>query len=207
MHQLNSLSSLYLKALLNSFKDGFDETVGKFGLVRSEFREIYDRLGGMLVNKDFREEIIGILLYRGESPEDIAELIEWRDFEYLVFRFLEARGFRVFRGVRVPRSRYEVDLVAIGGPLDSCLVVECKRWSRIPSPSQLRRIVDALVMKATALKSLYTDKCSRMVPMVVTLRKGKQVYVEYVPIIPINFLRNFLGELTGLILDGGVRVI
>lgn len=205
--KLVSLSTSYLKALLYSYGKGFEEAVAKYGLVPSEFKSVYEVYGDRLGLADFRHEIIDILFGRGVSPEEISENIVWRDFEYLVYRFFDGYGYGVSRNVRIPGYRYEVDLVVRHIVSKYCLVIECKRWGRVLHPSRVRDIVAGLVNKSILLKESYSSKCSGLVPVIVTMRRGRLVFHDGVPIIPINFLKDFIDNLSYFIYAGEVRLI
>jgi len=204
---LSKFSSLYLKALLLSYKEGVDEVINRFYLVPSEFRAIYDNFRELLEDRSFRSELMGILLSRGESPEEVAEYIVWRDFEYLVGKFFESLGYNVKMNIRIRGYRYEIDLVVVGFLGRYCLTVECKRWMRMLSPSQANRIAEDLVRKSRLLKSIKFMSCSYILPIIVTLRRGRFFIVGGVPVIPINFLSDFVENLIFLVNEGAIKII
>lgn len=207
IRELEGLSTPYLKAILYSYREGFKAAVARYGLVYSEFQAIYSRYRDRLVDNFFREVIIDILFKRGESPEDISENIVWRDFEYLVYRFFDGYGYVVRRNVRIPGYRYEIDLVAKNMSTKFCLVIECKRWDKFLHPSQIRDIVSGLVEKALLLKNIISDDCVGVVPIIITLRRGKLTFYDGVPIIPINYLKDFINNLSYFIYSGEVKII
>ena len=204
---LSKFSSLYLKALLLSYKEGVDEVINKFYLVSSEFRAIYDNFKELLEDRSFRSELMGILLSRGESPEEVAEYIVWRDFEYLVGKFFESLGYNVKMNIRIRGYRYEIDLVVVDFLGRYCLTVECKRWKRMLSPSQASRIAEDLIRKSRLLKSIEFTSCSYILPIIVTLRRGRFFIVGGVPVIPINFLGDFVENLILLVDEGAIKII
>jgi Holliday junction resolvase-like predicted endonuclease len=67
-------------------------------------------------------------LLAGKIIEEIAENIDWKEFEELVKKIFEENDFKVKRNFRFKTdSRYEIDVLAIGS--NKILCVDCKQWS------------------------------------------------------------------------------
>ncbi len=207
MNQLTRLSTPFLKALLYSYKVGPEEAVNRYNVVASEFMEIYSKYVSDLRSVSFRETLMGLLLGRGEAPEDIAELIVWRDFEHLVYKFFEAFGYDVLRNIRITDYRYEIDVLVRNLFGKFCLVVECKQWNKVLYRSNVEKIVNGLMSKARLIKKTGSWGCGSVIPIIVTLRRGYLRIYDGVPIVSINLLKELVKDLATLVYSGEVRII
>ena len=192
MYRFEGMSERYLLALLYSHKYGVEEAIDKYMIPERLFREIYDTYGSHIYDESFRLSIIEELLTRGVSPEDIAEAIDWRDFEVMVSKYLEGYGYTTFIHYRIPGSRLEIDILGIREEARVIMVVECKNWDKVIYKSQLERIHRSIIDKAVKLCGLDRFKGYSIAPIVVSLRHGKIKVFNNIPIIPISMLKAFL---------------
>jgi len=134
--------------------------------------------------------------------------LDWREFEELASRALEANHFSVTKHLVFKHNghRYEIDLVGAKDPLLMC--ADCKHWSLGLGPS---RIHNAARRQFERMRSL-ADEMPRLagrlgirawsraviLPTVITLSDTIRGLHEGIPIVPILRLRSFLKELNPL---------
>ena len=110
---LKDLNPIYMYALLYIHKGGDPlYVVAKYGLILSELKELYDKYQGLLNDEESRVEMLEELLRSGFSDEEVSEVISWRDFERYVERYFNENGFKTVRNYRIPKSRWEIDVLA-----------------------------------------------------------------------------------------------
>ena len=134
--------------------------------------------------------------------------LDWREFEELASRALEANHFSVTKHLMFKHNghRYEIDLVGAKEPLLMC--ADCKHWSGGLGPSRIQK---AARRQFERMRSL-ADEMPRLVdrlgitawrravilPTVITLSNTTRGLLEGIPIVPILRLRSFLKELNPL---------
>lgn len=133
----------------------------------------------------------------GTDPEDVSELLDWKDFEVLAANVLGASGYVTRHGFRLKRPRMEIDVVGIKDSM--ALLIDCKHWKR-SSRSTLEKFASMQVQRAEVF--LATDNNVRYaVPIILTLHSESTVFANNVPIVPITKFRSFLNEMSGYLDD------
>ena len=138
----------------------------------------------------------------------VCRVLDWREFEELASKALEANGFSVTKHLMFKHSghRYEIDVVGSKEPLLIC--ADCKHWK---SGLGRRRIQNAARKQFERMRSLAEEmprQASRLgitawnrvviLPTVITLSDTTRGLHEGIPIVPMLRLRSFLKELNPL---------
>jgi hypothetical protein len=131
--------------------------------------------------------------------------LDWREFEELTSRALEANHFSVTKHLAFRHNghRYEIDLVGAKEPLLLC--ADCKHWSwglgssRIQNAARrqferMRYLADEMPGLADRL-GINAWRRAVILPTVITLSDTTRGLHEGIPIVPILRLRSFLKEL------------
>ena len=128
----------------------------------------------------------------GATIEDVSEFLSWQNFEELVSRILDEKGFHVQKNLILTKPRMEIDVVGI--KLGISILIDCKHWKRV-TQSALNHIVNKQVERVKR----YVEKIESApaIPVVVTLHQEKVDFVNQVPIVPIIHLSSFLDEFYG----------
>ena len=150
-------------------------------------------------------------------PVDKASLyLDWRDFEQLSSRYLEAHGYRVYRGIRLPPPRgFEIDVLGLGPRYT--IVVDCKHWS--PGYSKKWKLKKAaqehlertqrLAKRLWLVARRYGEELRRaktLIPVIVTLTDPGLRYHEGVLISPITLFNNLLLNIDVVVEELGVGI-
>jgi|Deesub1362A_J573_1020465.scaffolds.fasta_scaffold00012_92 Holliday junction resolvase-like predicted endonuclease len=197
---LSNFSISYLLSLLYTYKSDVDKACEKYLIPKTLFEEVYELFKESLEDLDFRIDIIEELLSRGESPEKIAEAMDWRDFEYLVGRYFTENGFKVDYNYRIHRPKREVDVLARRGGM--LIGVDCKNWDKRLTRSMVRNVVEKQVERLSYLCSRSEFRGYKIYPLVVVMRRGRNIFYNGVGIIPISGLREFIQNLDIFIIEG-----
>jgi len=131
-------------------------------------------------------------LEKGVGIEEVAELIEWKDFEGLVAEILESKDFGTTRNLMLKKPRMEIDVVGV--KLGIAILIDCKHWKRT-SPSALRIIIRKQV--ARTKHYVASTKGAMAIPVIVTLYQDEVNFVDKVPIVPIFQFSSFVDEFYG----------
>ena len=198
---LANFSSPYLFALLYAYKTNLDEAYKKFLIPKIFLENIYSNLD--ISNKDLRITIIVELLRRGEAPEKIAEVIDWKDFEHIVAKYFEENAYTVLSNYRIKKPRREIDIIAIR--FSNLFCIDCKNWKTSLSYSILRPIVDKQLERCCLLKENEQFKTYKIYPLIIVMKRGESIFFQDVPIIPINNLREFIDEIDYLAIKKRIR--
>jgi len=138
-----------------------------------------------------------LAMQMGADPEDVSQLLDWKDFEVLAANVLDASGYVTQHGFRLKRPRMEIDVVGIKDSM--ALLIDCKHWKR-SSPSTLEKFASMQVERAKVF--LATDNSVRYaVPIILTLHSESTMFTNNVPIVPITKFRSFLNEMSGYLDD------
>jgi hypothetical protein len=130
----------------------------------------------------------------GAYPEDVASVLDWKEFETFCAALFRAKGFEVSENITTARPRMQVDLLARSGSL--ALVVDCKHWYRPMAMSSLSRVIASQEKRA----DLFRMKRPSLEPMVVVILSAVDETVRYMDgaaIVPVFTLANFLDNLVG----------
>jgi hypothetical protein len=196
------VSSLYLYGLLLSYKFGLDKVYDIYPIPRKLFEDIYSSFSGFMGDRDFRVDIVLELLDRGESPEKVAEAVDWRDFEYLVGRFFSENGYEVRYNYRLKSPRREIDVISIIDRRLFC--IDCKNWDKVLSKGVEARLVTLQTERCRYLCKDVSFRGYDIYPLIVVMRRGSEVFLDGVGVIPISALKEFLQVVDALIMDGSL---
>jgi hypothetical protein len=146
-----------------------------------------------------------------EAQADVGRVcrkLDWREFEKLASRALEANHFSVTEHLMFKHNghRYEIDLVGSKEPLLMC--ADCKHWrsglGRTRIWNAARRQFERMLSLADEMPRLADRlgitawKRTVILPIVITLSDTTRGLHEGIPIVPILRLRSFLKELNPL---------
>jgi hypothetical protein len=100
---------------------GFAEELSREGLVALEGRSLTLRPGDRV--------LVGCyLLQRGVSVEKLSRVLDWREFEDLVSKFLAAQSFTTWRNFRMRKPTREIDVIGLFSGF--AIAFDCKHWQR-----------------------------------------------------------------------------
>ncbi len=150
--------------------------------------------------------VLTLLEKRLLPTEELTLLLDWREYEELCRRVLEAYGFTTRRNLRFKfqSKLMELDVVGIRGR--DVLVFECKRWStRFGREASLRKEVVEFRKKVELFaKWMRKNACKLfdirgktkliVIPVLVTIWNGKTLVFEGIPLVPLHRLRSFIDE-------------
>ena len=134
--------------------------------------------------------------------------LDWREFEELALRALEANDFSAIKHLVFKHDghRYEIDLVGAKEPLLMC--ADCKHWnwglrrSRIQKAARrqferMQSLADEMPRLSDRL-GIAAWRRAIILPTVITLSDTTRGLCEGIPIVPILRLKSFLKELNPL---------
>jgi len=135
-----------------------------------------------------------LAIQMGVDIEDIAKILNWKDFEMLATNILDVCGYVAYHGLRLKKPRAEIDVVGIKDGM--ALLIDCKHWKR-SSPSELNRFALMQIERAKAFVRANEGKVRFAIPAILTLHLESITFADDVPVIPIIKLRSFLNEMHG----------
>ncbi len=141
-------------------------------------------------NKEDRLKLSILALKHGVDIKDIAKVLSWLDFEYLASMILKAHNYIVYNNIRI--NRLEIDILALD---DISIIIDCKHW-RYNNLSNLKKAVYKQIMRARLLLNNERFNIKYLMPLIVTLNESI-LFIDQVPIVPIDKLSNFLDEFKG----------
>ncbi len=160
------------------------------------------KLGEWLCAQNLAEDALR-LAERGYDVEKVAEALDWKGFEELLARYLEASGWVVVRNLRF--GRREVDVVAADPVSRLGLSIDCKRWGgkwrkayRIKevAAEQRKRTEDMLSSCGSiASRDKPLTLAGQFVSVVVTLKESVRGYFGGSFVVPIFYFRDFVNNL------------
>ena len=133
-----------------------------------------------------------LALKNGATIEEVATHLDWRDFEGLVAKILETKGFSVIKNLMLNKPRMEIDVVGVR--LGIAVLIDCKHWKR-QSPSTLKNTVSKQIKRVRHYVA--KTRGAMAVPVIVTLYQEQLSFIEKVPIVPILQFSSFVDELYG----------
>ncbi len=173
-----------------------------------EEEDLVELRDDLLFLKVPRIELACAAISLGADVEEVAEALDWREFEELTARCLSENGFEVYEHFifRGNKRRYEVDILGIREPI--ILLVDCKHWRAGRSKRwRLRRAAEDHLRRTEALVDalprtpLYRRVCgwSEIVvtPILVTLHQELVILHNQIPLVPVYKLNSFLQDLQG----------
>jgi len=152
------------------------------------------RFEGDVINFDSADKLKAAIyaIKNGATIDEVAVHLNWRDFEGLVAKIFESKGFSVIKNLTLTKPRMEIDVVGIR--LGVAVLVDCKHWKR-QSPSTLKNTVTKQIQRVRH----YVKKTrgAMAVPVIVTLYQEQLSFIEKVPIVPILQFSSFVDEIYG----------
>ena len=129
---------------------------------------------------------------KGVPIDEIAQRLDWKDFEGLASKILETHDFATMKNVILTKPRMEIDVVGIR--LGIAILIDCKHWKKMNSSA-----LNSIVKKQIERTKNYVAKTKNAIaaPVIVTLYQDSVIFVDKVPIVPIFQLANFLEEFYG----------
>jgi hypothetical protein len=133
-----------------------------------------------------------MLIENGYLLDEIAVVLNWKDFEGLTAEILESKNFAVIKNLILTKPRMEIDVVGIR--LGIAMLIDCKHWKRYSSST-----LTEAVRKQVARTKHYISKTpgAMAVPVIVTLYQDKIDFIDRVPIVPIFQFSSFVDEFYG----------
>jgi len=128
----------------------------------------------------------------GARPEDVARLLDWREFESFCADLLRSAGFEVRKNVRLRRPTAQIDVVATGPSV--VLSVDCKHWKRGASSSVLEKVAHDQRKRNELLRKTIPD-APPIVSVVITFAQQEERFVGGAAVVPLFALRSFLNSL------------
>jgi Holliday junction resolvase len=197
---------------LNSWLDGIDGiitggiTVEDFAVVsktnkttaRKMLQELATNDIGKLVDNTIEFEdgdklrVAIFTLSKGVLIDEIAKHLDWKDFEGLAAKILEAHEFATIRNLVLTKPRMEIDVVGIR--LGIAMLIDCKHWKKTTSSA-----LNSIAQKQIERTKQYVAKTKGAIaaPVIVTLYQDKISFAGKVPVVPIFQLDSFLDEFYG----------
>lgn len=124
--------------------------------------------------------------------DEIAEEMDWRDFEGLAGEILASRNFAVMKNLRFKKPAVEIDVVGIR--MGVAMLVDCKHWKRT-TPSA---VSDAVSRQIERTRRYVAETPGAVAaPVIVTLYRHETEFVGNVPIVPIAGFSSFVDEFHG----------
>jgi hypothetical protein len=142
------------------------------------------------------------LVKTGATPESIASLMSWGEFEAFCAGILRANGYTVRSNIVVTKPRRQIDIFAESSGL--ALSVDCKHWGKGLGSFELERIATDQVERTR----IYKEKRALslpILPVIVTLLDAPARLALGVPIVPIFALRDFLNSISRF--DEGLQMV
>ena len=139
-----------------------------------------------------RLKIAIMLIENGFPLDEIAIILNWRDFEGLTAEILEAKNFAIIKNLILTKPRMEIDVIGIR--LGVAMLIDCKHWKRYSTSA-----LSMAVKKQVERTKHYISKTpgAIAVPVIVTLYQDKIDFIDRVPIVPIFQFSSFVDEFYG----------
>ena len=137
-------------------------------------------------------QIATLLLENGSPIDEIAAVLNWRDFEGLTGKIMSSKNFAVIKNMMLTKPRMEIDVVGIR--MGIAVLIDCKHWKRY-SPSSLSSAVRKQIRRT--VQYVAKTQGAMAVPVIVTLYQDRINFIENVPIVPILQFSSFIDEFYG----------
>jgi hypothetical protein len=131
----------------------------------------------------------------GYTPDQVARLLTWGEFEQFCANILRVSGFQVRHSIFLRKPRRQLDVLATSASF--CLSIDCKHWDRSLSVGALSRIAKAQLSRSQMLRrhlSLETP----IATVILTLFPQDTRFAEGVAVVPLLSLSSFLESFEGL---------
>ncbi len=171
--------------------------------------------GGALVVS--RISLVEEALRQGVPIDRASLYLDWKDFEALTAKYLQAHGYRVYRNLRLPPPHgLEIDVLGLGKRYT--VIVDCKHWSPGYSKKwKLRKAVEDHLERIEKLrKRLWVlarrhgeelKSIKKVVPVIVTLTDLGIRYIDKVLVSPINAFNSLLLDLDVIVEELGTMIL
>lgn len=133
-----------------------------------------------------------MLIENGFPLDEIAIVLNWRDFEGLTAEILKEKNFAIIKNLILTKPRMEIDVIGIR--LGVAMLIDCKHWRRY-SASALTESVRKQIERTKHYISKTPGAIA--VPVIVTLFQDKINFIDRVPIVPIFQFSSFVDEFYG----------
>jgi hypothetical protein len=173
----------------------------------------YEKVGLIYQGSDFveakRAQRIALAIHAlklGADLENVCRLLDWDEFEQVIFLALKVNRYKVKKNFRFKwnNRKWEIDVLGLKKPLIIC--VDCKQWRHGWRRAAIIKAVEAQIERAKAvtesleLHTRYMPQVSEwqrilIVPIVITLVPAPFKFYKSVPIVPVLKLQHFLNEL------------
>ena len=132
------------------------------------------------------------LIKNGGPLDEIAIMLNWKDFEGLAAEILYSKNFAIIKNLILTKPRMEIDVIGIR--LGIAMLIDCKHWKRYSSST-----LSSAVKKQIARTKHYILKTPGAIalPVIVTLYHDKIDFIDRVPIVPIFQFSSFVDEFYG----------
>lgn len=144
-----------------------------------------------------RAALIGISL--GCSFGDVSSSLDWRDFESFSKEIFERNEFQVRTDIRLRKPSIQIDLIAYKG--SSAFCADCKHWKSPRGISTIREVAIRQIERTKAfMRSEYAKRwrIQEAMPIVITLKEETELITEQVPVVPVDILQDFIGNIAAL---------
>lgn len=128
----------------------------------------------------------------GALPEEVATLVDWKEFEAFSAHLFRAKGFSVTENIVLSRPRMQVDLLAKSASIN--LAVDCKHWARTRGGAAMSTIAAAQLRRAATLKSK-NPQLGPTAAAILVLVNTPDRFVEGAAVVPVYALFDFLENL------------
>ena len=143
-------------------------------------------------------EGIRMAISQGRTLDEIAERLDWREFERLCSAILKEHGWKTKNNFRFKtKARHEIDIVAI--KTEMVLLVDCKHWgTRQGKRPQIRAAAGKQVARLeefNKVKFLWRKEKQKPYPLIITLFDEDIIREGEVLVVPVFKLNSFLMEI------------
>jgi len=133
-----------------------------------------------------------LIISNGADIEYVSEYLNWKDFEGLVAKILEEKGFTTIKNMILTKPRMEIDVIGINHGI--AMLIDCKHWKKL-SDSILNTIVEKQIKRVKNYIAKTNETIA--VPVIVTLYNEQLTFINQVPIVPIQQFSSFIDEFYG----------
>ena len=133
-----------------------------------------------------------LIISNGAQIENVAEHLDWKDFEDLVAQILEIKGFDTVKNMILTKPRMEIDVIGTNHGIT--MLIDCKHWKKLSNSA-----LNTIVLKQIERVKHYVTKTGEIiaVPVIVTLNQEQIQFINKVPIVPIQQFSSFIDEFYG----------
>jgi hypothetical protein len=163
--------------------NGFAEDLSDLGLVELDGRKLTVKPGGRVLAGRY-------LLQRGVSVEELSRVLDWREFEDLVSKSLEAQGYSTWRNYRMRKPTREIDVVGVYSGF--AIAFDCKHWQRASISSLSLAATKQIQRTQQLVSSGAIPEIEAALPALVVLGPFQRASVGRVPLVHADGLVDFI---------------